>query len=363
MKKIIIILCLAFISCNFNNEKVLKSKTNNSIKLTGTIENLEDSLTVVIAKMDSRNFYGKKIDSTISLNGSFELEINIKDTSEYMIMILDYKNQSSKRNHLWIDNNDISIQGTYDDFENAKINGSKLTELSKKYFGIAEKYSNQMKNGEIDMKDYRKGIKKEQLDFLFENPNNIVSLTNFLNFTDNLNKDSLQIFYSKLDKKLQKSKKGIALKNSFEIEKIKIGEPFFDIIAKDLEGNNVKLSDFKGKVIVLDFWAIWCHYCHEQNQEEFPKLKEKYKNEDFVIISYSVDIDKKDWEKSTKADNIDWVNISNLKGVNDKVVKQYGVQVYPTSFIINKDGKVVNKMKGYEYDALETELDKIFGIK
>ena len=73
--------------------------------------------------------------------------------------------------------------------------------------------------------------------------------------------------------------------------------------------------------------------------------------------------DKKDWEKSSKADNIDWINISNLRGVSDKVVTQYGVQGYPTSFIIDKDGTILKQMNGYEYIALETELDKIFNIK
>lgn len=365
MKKItiILILSLILISCNFSQDKESNSNKNSSLKLTGTIENLKDSLTVVLYKMDSRNFYGKNIDSTLSLNGSFEIKINIIEPSEYMIMILDYKNKVAKRNSFWLDKGDISIIGNYDDFENAKIIGSKLTELSKRYFAISEKYSNQMKNGEIELKDFHKGINKEQLNFLFENPNNTVSLSNFLSYTDKLDKDSLHLFYSKLDNQLQNSEYGIALKNSFEIEKIKIGKPFIDISAKDLEGNNVKLSDFKGKVIVLDFWAIWCHYCHEQNQEEFPRLKEKYKNEDFIIISYSVDVDKKDWEKSTKADNIDWINISNLRGVSDKVVTQYGVQGYPTSFIIDKDGIIIKQMNGYEYNALETELDNIFNIK
>ncbi|MGV8947598.1 MAG: redoxin domain-containing protein [Lutibacter sp.] len=363
MKKITIIFSLILVSCNFSQDKESNSNTANSLKITGTIENLKDSLTVILYKMDSRNFYGKNIDSTLSLNGSFELKIDIEEPSEYMIIIFDDKNQVVKRNSFWLDKSDVTIIGNYNDFENAKINGSKLTELSKRYFAISEKYSNQMKNGEIEMKDFRNGMHKEQLNFLFENPNNLISLTNFLSFTDNLSKDSLQLFYSKLNKNLQNSKNGIALKNSFEIEKVNIGEPFIDINAKDLEGNAIKLSDFKGKVILLDFWAIWCHYCHEQNQEEFPKLKEKYKNEDFVIISYSVDVDKKDWEKSSKADKIDWINISNLEGISDKYVTQYGVQGYPTSFIIDKEGKVVKITKGYEYDALETELDKLFDLK
>ena len=363
MKKTIIILSLMLISCNFSQDKESNSNKSSSSKLYGIIDNLKDSLTVVLYKMDTHNFYGKGIDSTLSLNGSFELKIENKEPSEYMIMILDYKNKIAKRNYFWQDKGNISIIGNYNDFEYAEINGSKLVELSKRYIAIVEKYSNQMKNGEIELKDFHKGVKKDQLNFLFENPNNAVSLSNILSYTNRLSKDSLQIFYSKLDNQLQNSKNGIALKNSFKIDKIKVGETFIDILAKDLEGNNVKLSDFKGKVIVLDFWANWCHYCHEQNQEEFPRLKKKYKNEDFVIISYSIDVDKKDWEKSSKADKINWINISNLDGVSDKYVTQYGVQGYPTSFIIDKEGTVLKQINGYVYDALEKELDKIFNLK
>lgn len=363
MKKIIIIASVVFISFSFSQDKKLNDKKNNSFTLTANIENLKDSLTVVLTRMDAQNFYGVNVDSTLSQNGSFKFQGQIDEPSEYQIMIIDYEAKVGKRIYLWLENGDISITGIFDDFENAKINGSNLTDLSKSYNQISEKFSKQMKNGEIDYKYFQKGIFKERLNFLFESPNNVVSLSNFLYFTDNVTKDSLQLFYAKLDDNLKISKNGIVLKNSFEIEKIKVGGQFIDINSKDLEGNTVKLSDFKGKVIILDFWAYWCHYCHEQNQEEFPILKEKYKNEDFVIISYSVDVDHETWKKSSEADGIDWINISNLRGVKDKVVAQYGVQGYPTSFIIDKEGNLFKIMKGYEKGLIETELDKLFNIK
>lgn len=363
MKKIIIIASVVLISFSFSQDKKSNDEKNQSFTLTANIENLKDSLTVVLTRIDAQNFNGVNIDSTLSQNGSFKFQGQIDEPSEYGIMIIDYKAKVGKRIYLWLENGDISINGNFDDFENAKINGSKLTDLSKKYNGILEKYSKQMKDGGIEYKDFQKEMIKKSLDFLFESPNNIFSLSNFLYFTDNVSKDSLQLFYAKLDDNLKISKNGIALKNSFEIEKIKVGGQFIDINAKDLEGNTVKLSDFKGKVIILDFWAYWCHVCHEQNQEEFPILKEKYKNEDFVIISYSVDFDQETWKKSSEADNIDWVNISNLRGVKDKVVAQYGVQVYPTSFIIDKEGNLFKIMKGYEKGLIETELDKLFDIK
>lgn len=363
MKKIIFILSLFSISCSFSQDKNSTNKKNNSFTLTANIENLKDSLTVVLTKMDAQNFYGVNVDSTLSQNGSFKFQGQIDEPSEYQIIIIDYEAKVGKRNYLWLESEEIAIIGNYDDFENAKINGSILTEFSKRYLAIGEKYSNQMKNGEIDYKDYQKRMRKDNLEYLFKNPNNLVSLTNFLYFTDKVTKDSLQLFYAKLDDNLQTSKEGIALKHSFEIQKINVGEQFIDIEAKDLNGNTVSLSDFKGKVILLDFWAYWCHYCHEQNQEEFPKLKEKYKNEGFVIVSYSVDVDFETWKKSSESDRIDWINISNLRGIKDKVVTQYGVQGYPTSFIINKEGKLIKIMEGYIDNAIETELDKLFDIK
>ncbi|MFO7673668.1 MAG: TlpA disulfide reductase family protein [Lutibacter sp.] len=363
MKKIIIIASVVLISFSFSQDKKSNNEKNNSFTLTANIENLKDSLTVVLTRMDAQNFYGVNVDSTLSQNGSFKFQGQIDEPSEYQIMIIDYKAKVGKSFFLWLEHGELSIQGNFDDFANAKINGSKLSEFYKKYIAIGEKYNNQMKNGEIDYKDYQIGTRKENLELLFENPNNLVSLSNFLYFTDKVTKDSSQLFYDKLDDNHKISKNGIALKNSFEIEKIKVGGQFIDINAKDLEGNTIKLSDFKGKVIILDFWAFWCHYCHEQNQEEFPILKEKYKNEDFVIISYSVDVDHKTWKKYSEADGIDWVNISNLGGVKDKVVAQYGVQVYPTSFIIDKEGNLFKIIKGYERGVMETELDKLFDIK
>lgn len=363
MKNILILLSLVLISCNNNQLK-------KEFTLTGNFKNLKDSTLVLLGKIDSQNFYYEALDSVYSKNNKFIFKGEINKSEEFRITFKPKVGSDSLLQDYWgkqipiyLDSSKIKINGDFNVRNSFKTTGSKLSILLNRYNEISKKYSDQMKNGEIDLKNFRKGIKSESINFLFKNPNNIVSLTNFLSYIDILSKDSLQLFYTKLNKELQKSKNGIALKNSFEIEEIKIGTPFIDIIAKDLEENTVKLSDFKGKVIILDFWAKWCHYCHEQNQEEFPKLKEKYKNEDFVIISYSVDVDKEDWEKSSKADKIDWINISNLKGVSDKIVTQYGVQVYPTSFIIDKNGIVVKKMNGYVYDALETELDKIFEIE
>ena len=357
MKKILILFCLIALSCS-KNEK-LKTQSNNSYKITANIENMRDSLTVVLTKMDRKNFYAQDIDSTFSSNGLFKFQGNTSFPEEFILSIRDYQNNEFKRLFLWLENKDISIIGNYDEFENSDIEGSQLTKIFKNYEDISNSLSEQMRNGEIDFAMYKKELKDKSMAFLYNNPNNTVALSIMTNLMNNVSRDSLNLFYSKLDSIQKNSSNGISLKNYLTNMPVKVGAQMVDFMAKDLNGNEVRLSDYKGKVILLDFWAYWCHYCHEQNQHEFPYLLEKYKNRDFIIISYSVDLDKKLWEQSSKNDNISWVNLSNLRGVDDLVAFQYGVKAYPTSFLIDPNGVVKKEFMGFERGVIEKEIDKL----
>lgn len=371
MKKISYLLLIILIfSCKEKTNNITEN-SKNGYSINATISNLKDSLSVILNEIDSQNFNINFIDSTLTNNGSFKFQGQLKNPRQYELLIIDYKAKVGKRINFWIENGTTSIIGSFDDFENAEINGSSLNKISKQYNSISDKFNEQMNEKLATVSEekekmiiYNKFFKlkiKEQIDFNFNNPNNYISLSNIISFKNSISKDSLQMYYSKIDSSLQNSGKGLMLKDFITTKKIQIGEPFKDFDAKDLDGNPIKLSDFKGKVILLDFWASWCHWCHVQNKQEFSYLNKKYNKDKVVIISYYLDTNKELWEKFSKDDNIEWINISNLKGYDDHIANYFDIKPLPNSFLFNQNGILIKSFEGYdsENNIIEQEIDKL----
>jgi thiol-disulfide isomerase/thioredoxin len=130
------------------------------------------------------------------------------------------------------------------------------------------------------------------------------------------------------------------------------------ITMADTSGTLVKLSDYKGKVVMVDFWASWCGPCRKENPNVVKAYK-KYHDKGFEIIGVSLDTDKKAWLKAVNADGLTWTHISDLKGWKSAPVQEFGITGVPTSFIVDKDGKVIAKdLRG---EDLDKKLDEVFG--
>src|SRR5690606_39762352 len=123
------------------------------------------------------------------------------------------------------------------------------------------------------------------------------------------------------------------------------------------------LSDYAGKVILLDFWAAGCYPCRLQNKKEFPELLKKYSKDNFIIISYSLDTNEKDWRKSSKDDNITWLNITDLKGLKGENVIKYAVTAIPNSYLIDQKGTIVGTFVGFSEKTNEIEPEIIRLLK
>lgn len=138
---------------------------------------------------------------------------------------------------------------------------------------------------------------------------------------------------------------------------IPINQPAPGFTQNDINEKPVSLKDFKGKYVLLDFWASWCEPCRREN----PNLVEVYKeyhDKGLEIISVSLDDDKNAWKEAVIKDNLPWTQLSDLKGEQNEAAKLYNVTALPYNYLINPDGVMIGRL--LKKDRLRNKLKEIF---
>ena len=176
------------------------------------------------------------------------------------------------------------------------------------------------------------------------------------------------MFYNALGSTIQQSSEGKDIAK--EIEKLKAGSPGSvakNFTTKDINGKSVSLADFKGKYVLIDFWASWCVPC----RKSMPHVKElygKYKDKGFDVIAVSDDDrDSTAWKKAIAKDGtdmwnnvlrgMDWEKVRNGEANDKDISEKFGIHSLPTKILIDKNGIIIGRYdKGTEEEALA--LDK-----
>lgn len=221
---------------------------------------------------------------------------------------------------------------------------------------------------------YRAGIEKRYSEvaneltiilksFIAKHPDSYISLL-ALNelISSGTEATALYSLYQKLSESVQKTDLGNELGiRILSSTRTAIGAVAPDFTQKDPSGKPVKLSDFLGKYVLIDFWASWCGPCRSENPNVVKAYKQ-FKNKNFEILGVSLDNPnaKSAWLKAIETDKLTWPQVSDLQGWKNSAARLYGVQSIPQNFLLDPKGVIVAKnLRGEQLIAtLNTVLNE-----
>jgi peroxiredoxin len=135
-----------------------------------------------------------------------------------------------------------------------------------------------------------------------------------------------------------------------------IGKSAPELSLPDMNGNDVRLSSFKGKYVLVDFWASWCMPCRRENPSVVQAYN-KYKNKNFTILGVSLDKEKGDWLQAIQKDNLSWTQVSDLQEWNSIAVSTFNFNSIPFNVLLDPEGKIIaQSLRGIE---LEKKLGEV----
>lgn len=328
------ILTLLFFSCI--------EEIDPRFSLTGKTSGLEDGTVIYLENADSQNI--DLIDSTTVENNVFVFKTRLS-TAPLQVVIR--TNDDDHYRFLWLEDNAMTFDASQSDFENALVTGSSEEELGQSLRIALRTLSEQ---------DQR----KKEINFIKKYPGSIVSAETLSLYCTTLGRERTKELYDQLSEKNKASKYGKMIAAYIELfADPKIGGPFIDFEMVDPGGNLKKLSELKGKAILLDFWASWCANCRKENKN-LVKNYNKFKSKGFEIFAVSLDEDIESWLYAIEKDNLIWHHVNDLKGQGNKAAMIYGVEGIPDSFLIDEKGIIVARnLRGKELgDKLEELLNR-----
>jgi peroxiredoxin len=339
---------------------------SNKTQITGTIEGV-DNTELLVVKDDLMT----QVDTVKVVNGKFTYSLALSEPTPLYLLL----KATGENKVVFADNSNITLSGKKDDFKNAIVKGSKTQDLFESYtqqmnpilkqaVSISEKIQNAKteEEGMVYAKEYEKLDSQETIlmkNFISKNASSPVSsflASSKLGQTTDTKK--FNELYSILKGDALTSVYGKKLTTAYQkMNQTKEGAMAPDFTLPNVDGKNVSLSSYKGKYVLVDFWASWCHPCRDEN----PNVVKAYTNfhaKGFEILGVSLDDNADNWKEAIAEDGLTWTQISDLKGWESQAAKLYGIQSIPSNLLIDPSGKIIARdLRG---DELQQKLSSIY---
>jgi peroxiredoxin len=320
--------------------------------INGYLKGLPDNTEIVLKNEDIST---KPIATTNSKGGKFILKGNISDPSIYNITI----SGNQQKLFLFLDNSSVQLTGNKDSLMFAKVSGSPThndfsqfnREFNQTYarlnFLTQQVNSGKMQVDEKVRKEYEQlvnSIDAKTAAYVSAKPGSYVSPFVILVSTQ-FNDDVVKIEekFKMLTEPARSGHFGKILQQVISEKKIgAIGTNAIEFVQNDTEGKPVSLSSFRGKYVLVDFWASWCKPCRLENPNVV-EAYEKFRKKNFTVLGVSLDRDREPWIKAIQEDKLAWTQVSDLKFWKNEAAAKYRVQSIPQNFLIDPNGKIVAK--------------------
>lgn len=292
--------------------------------------------------------------TTTVIAGKFELSGKLS-SPDFKLLVFD---KSPNFIPVFLDNSNVIVSITKDRPDQTLVSGSASHNDFMEYSNISKPFEPLFQQESAKDPETVRQCVQALLNFIQNKKSSYISPLAIFRIHQVTGDNALmEKLYSELTAEVKKSPIGEYVGQQIdEGKRDPMGKVIADFEQEDQNGKMINIKSFRGKYVLIDFWASWCGPCRGENPNVVSAYN-KYKSKNFTVLGISLDKSKSPWLEAIKKDGLTWIQLSDLKGWSNAVSQQFGITSIPQNFLIDPNGVVIGKnLRGA---ALEAKLESL----